>query len=93
MVMDDKTWFVGAGGAPPFAVQEKREAMNDPDFELTAKVLVDQHYAAGPDALKAAVAEALREAATGGPKPVGGPRERLLEEVEQATKASVLGSE
>ena len=67
--------------------------MNDPDFELTAKVLVDQHYAAGPDALKAAVAAALREAAAEGPKPAGGPRERLLKEVEEATKASSLGSE
>ena len=39
--------------------------MADDRFQLTAKVLVDQHYASGPDEMKQAIAEALMAAAAG----------------------------
>ncbi|HWU16879.1 MAG TPA: hypothetical protein VN155_04280 [Devosia sp.] len=35
------------------------------DFQLTAKTLVDQHYAAGPDRMKEVVAEASGRGITG----------------------------
>lgn len=66
--------------------------MADEQFELTAKVLVDQHYASGPDEMKKVVAEALA-AAAGQREPDGDPRERLKIEVEQAIAASSRGSE
>lgn len=66
--------------------------MADDRFQLTAKVLVDQHYASGPDEMKQAIAEALMAAAAGLAES-GDPRERLQQEVGDAIKASALGSE
>ncbi|WIY52007.1 hypothetical protein O9Z70_11000 [Devosia sp. YIM 151766] len=62
------------------------------NFELAAKTLVDQHYAAGPDQMKQVLAQALKEAATP-PEPVGDPRKRLEREVAELEKASERGSE
>jgi hypothetical protein len=55
-------------------------------------LLVDQHYASGPDEMKQMIAEALMAAAAGVSQ-AGDPRERLKQEVDDATKASALGSE
>ncbi|KFC66676.1 hypothetical protein FF80_02443 [Devosia sp. LC5] len=62
------------------------------DFKLLAKVLVDQHYAAGPDRLKEVLAQALADASAPA-QPDGQPRERLLEEVAELEKTSQRGSE
>ena len=67
--------------------------MPDPNFELIAKVLVDQHYASGPDEMNRVVAEALADASAGNSAPAGNPRERLKQEVDDAIAASQRGSE
>lgn len=67
--------------------------MSETGFELIAKVLVDQHYAAGPEAMKKIIAQALEEAAAGKSEDMRSPREQLELEVDQAIKASTLGSE
>lgn len=63
------------------------------EIELTAQVLVDQHYAAGPAAMKKAIAEALAAAAAGRLDNAGTPRERLEKEVDEAIATSARGSE
>jgi hypothetical protein len=67
--------------------------MADDEFQLTAKVLVRQHYASGPEEMIKVVAEALAKAAATRPEPIGNPREHLQKEVDEAVKASALGSE
>lgn len=62
------------------------------DFTLTARILVDQHYAAGPDRMKQAIAQALSEAA-GSLEPDDEPRRQLLREVSELEKTSQRGSE
>jgi hypothetical protein len=63
------------------------------NFALIAEVLVNQHYASGPDEMKRVIAEALRQAASGKTEDSRNPREKLQAEVEDAVKASSLGSE
>ncbi|WP_297112880.1 hypothetical protein [uncultured Devosia sp.] len=60
--------------------------------ELLAKIIVDQHYAAGPEQLKAAIAEALA-ARDGEARPLEVSREQLLDEVAEQEQASTKGSE
>lgn len=62
------------------------------DFELLAKTLVEQHYAAGPDQLKAEIAKALAEQSRAA-RPVEVSREQLLNEVAELEQASTKGSE
>lgn len=62
-------------------------------FEQLAQELVDQHYAAGPDNLKLAVAKALEDAAQYGHEGSGDTRQQLLREVAELEKASERGSE
>lgn len=64
--------------------------INDP--ESLARNLVDQHYAAGPDQLKAALAQALAERDGQLPRD-GDTRKRLLQEVSELEKTSIRGSE
>lgn len=63
------------------------------NFELIAKVLVDQHYASGPEEMKRVVAEALVSAASGATEQGADPRVRLEKEVEEQVLASARGSE
>lgn len=63
------------------------------DFELTAKVLVDQHYAAGPEEMKKVVAEALADAASSAAEQHDDPKMGLGKDVEEQVQASSRGSE
>jgi hypothetical protein len=56
-------------------------------------VLVNQHFASGPDEMKRVIAEARRQTASGKAENPRNPREKLQAEVEDAVKASSLGSE
>lgn len=66
--------------------------MNKP-FETTATVLVDQHYAAGPDAMKRAIAAALEDAARQPQTGIADPRARFKAELAELEKTSERGSE
>ncbi len=69
---------------------------DDPDdFDLKAKLLVDQHYGAGPDRLKQAISQALREERelSSGSAPDADPRGTLEREVAERIRASERGSE
>ena len=61
-------------------------------FQLTAKTLVDQHYAAGPDRMKEVVAEALAEASQAA-RPAALSHEQLQREVAELEQTSLRGSE
>ena len=65
--------------------------MTDGPEEL-ARILVDRHYAAGPDQLKAALAQAFAERDRQEPRE-GNPRKALLQEVSELEKTSTRGSE
>ena len=67
--------------------------MTEQKFELIAKVLVDQHYASGPDEMKQVIAQALKEAASGNADCDKDAQDRLTQEVNGAIEASRLGSE
>ena len=58
-----------------------------------ARDLVDQHYAAGSDDLKKAIAKALQDAAQHRHEGSGTPRQRLLREVAELENTSERGSE
>lgn len=62
------------------------------DFKLTARILVDQHYAAGPDRMKEVLAQALAEAVAPAKAP-SDPQEQLRREVAELEKTSERGSE
>ncbi|GEM_PF-1338848 len=62
------------------------------DNELLARTLVDQHYAAGPEQMAAAIARALAEQNQKA-RPVEVSREQLLNEVAEQEQASARGSE
>lgn len=62
------------------------------DFQLTAKNLVDQHYAAGPDRMKEVLAEALAEASETA-RPANLSHEQLQQQVAELEKTSQRGSE
>ena len=62
------------------------------DPELLAKTLVDQHYAAGPEQMKEAIARLLAERGLA-KSHEGSPREQLVEEVAELEKTSLRGSE
>jgi len=62
------------------------------DPEILARILVDQHYAAGPDRLKAVLAQAFAERDRQAPRESDG-REKLLEEISELEKTSLRGSE
>lgn len=62
------------------------------DFQLTAKTLVDQHHAAGPDRMREVVAEALAEASQTA-RPAARSHEQLQQEVAELEQTSLRGSE
>lgn len=67
---------------------------NSNDFDLKAKLLVDQHYGAGPDQMKHAISQALREERERtGAAADADPRGTLEREVAERIKASERGSE
>lgn len=62
-------------------------------FDFEARLLVEQYYASGPERMRQVIADALEKASARSADEGEEGRERLLEEVKEAEKASELGSE
>lgn len=90
-VIDHRELLTGAGIELELVQLETLEVTQE-QAELIAEVVVSQNYAAGPDQMIKAVAKALLEGAAG-TTATGDPRRQLEQELDEAIKASLRGSE